>query len=172
MECIRKVKLDVGCGHAPKGDVNVDLLVPESDLRWNQNVSGIPNFVKASAEYLPFKNGSFEEVYCAHLLEHFDDPNLAIQELFRVSNFVILITVPFALFSISDFFLHLGRKWGVRRQWMKHHHKKYYWAHPFPFGTSRLVFINLKEALMYQQKAYGSKIVVPLPFETETLVFK
>lgn len=166
------MKLDVGCGHAPKGDVNVDLLVPESDLRWNQDVSGIPNFVKASAEYLPFKNGSFEEVYCAHLLEHFDDPNPTIQELFRVSNRKLTLVVPFALFSVSDFFLHLGKQFLVRKAWMKHHHKKYYWFHPFKFGTTRMVFVNLKEALMYQQKAYGSHIKIPIPFETSTLVEK
>jgi len=150
----------------------VDLLVPESDLRWNQDVSGIPNFVKATSEYLPFKDGCFEEVYCAHLLEHFDDPNPSIQELFRVSSKVIRIVVPFAFFSISDFFLHLGKKFLVRKAWMQHHHKKYYWTHPFLFGTSRLVFINLKEALLYQEKAYGSKIKIPIPFETETVVYK
>lgn len=166
------MKLDVGCGHAPQGDVNVDLLVRDSDLRWNQDVSDIPNFVKASAEYLPFKTASFEEVYCAHLLEHFDDPNPAIQELFRVSNKLVKIIVPFALFSISDFFLYLGKKFLVRKEWMKRHHKRYYWTRAFPFGTSRLVFINLKEALLYQEKAYGSFFRIPVPFETETLVFK
>jgi ubiquinone/menaquinone biosynthesis C-methylase UbiE len=166
------VKLDVGCGHHPTGDVNVDLLVPESDLRWNQDVSGIPNFVKATSEYLPFKDGCFEEVYCAHLLEHFDDPNPTIKELFRVSSKVVKLTVPFALFSISDFFLYLGKKFLVRKEWMKHHHRKYYWFHPFKFGTTRMVFINLKEALLYQEKAYGSHIKIPIPFETTTEVFK
>jgi hypothetical protein len=80
--------------------------------------------------------------------------------------------VPFAFFSISDFFLYLGKKFLVRREWMKHHHKKYFWAHPFPFGTSRLVFINLKEALLYKEKAYGSLVKIPIPFETQTLYVK
>lgn len=166
------MKLDVGCGHHPTGDVNIDLLVHESDLRWDYNVSGYLNFIKASVEYLPFKDACFEEVYCAHLLEHFDDPQQAIHELFRVSNRIIRIIVPFALFSISDILLHLGKKFLIRREWMKKHHKKYYWTRPFKFGRSCLVFVNLKEAILYHDKAYGSRIKIPIPFETETVIIK
>jgi len=87
-------KLDVGCGHRPTGDVNVDLF-PEPtvhrcvDQRVNDDVAlhvhEIPNFVKADACHLPFRDGAFEGSYSWHLIEHLVDPEAFLREVMRVS---------------------------------------------------------------------------------------
>jgi hypothetical protein len=86
--------LDVGCGHRPQGDVNVDLF-PEAtahrcvDQRVNDDVAlhvhEIPNFVKADACHLPFRDGAFKSSYSWHLIEHLREPETFLQELMRVS---------------------------------------------------------------------------------------
>lgn len=87
--------LDVGCGHRPKGDVNVDLF-PEAtahrcvDQRVNDDVrlevADIPNFVKADGCHLPFRDGAFRNSYSWHLIEHLADPEVFLRELMRVSS--------------------------------------------------------------------------------------
>jgi len=69
-------KLDVGCGHDPKGDINVDLFLNKSE-RYDDtslNVKTIPNFIRAGACHLPFKDKCFVIVICFHVLEHVDNP--------------------------------------------------------------------------------------------------
>lgn len=86
--------LDVGCGHRPQGDVNVDLF-PEptvhrcADQRVNDDVGlhvhEIPNFIKADACHLPFRDNAFKSSYTWHLIEHLVDPEAFLRELMRVS---------------------------------------------------------------------------------------
>jgi len=148
-------------------------MLDSHDLKWDCNPKGFKNFVKAYAEYLPFKDGCFSEVYCSHLLEHLDKPETAIKELLRVSNHKVTIILPFALFQLLDFFLwNSGRKFVEHRRWLKKHHKRNYFGNPLKMGYSRLCFPNLLDALLYKKKAYGSKIKIPIPFETETVILK
>jgi hypothetical protein len=86
--------LDVGCGHRPTGDVNVDLF-PEPtahrcvDQRVNDDVAlhihEIQNFVKADACHLPFRDSAFEGSYSWHLIEHLINPEAFLREVMRVS---------------------------------------------------------------------------------------
>jgi hypothetical protein len=86
--------VDVGCGHRPHGDVNVDLF-PEPtphrcvDQRINDDVAlhvhEIPNFIKADAGHLPFRDNAFKSSYSWHLIEHLVDPEAFLRELMRVS---------------------------------------------------------------------------------------
>jgi hypothetical protein len=95
--------LDVGCGHRPRGDVNVDLF-PEAtahrvvDQRVNDDVPlkvhEIPNFVRAHACHLPFRDGAFEGSYSWHLIEHVQDPNLFLSEILRVSAEKVEVRCP------------------------------------------------------------------------------
>jgi SAM-dependent methyltransferase len=95
--------LDVGCGHQPKGDVNVDLH-PEptahraADQRVCNDVKldlkNTPNFVKADALHLPFPNACFDSVQSNHFLEHAPDPEVALSEMLRVSARWVEIHVP------------------------------------------------------------------------------
>lgn len=43
-----------------------------------------PEFVLSSVESLPFKDKSFQFVWCAQILEHVDNPEVACKELMRV----------------------------------------------------------------------------------------
>jgi ubiquinone/menaquinone biosynthesis C-methylase UbiE len=53
----------------------------------------IPNFVRANAESLPFKDKEFDTAILCEILEHVENPIKALQEAKRVANKVI-ITVP------------------------------------------------------------------------------
>jgi ubiquinone/menaquinone biosynthesis C-methylase UbiE len=79
------MKLDVGCGADPHGDVNVDV---------TRNVAS--NFIRASGEYLPFLADTFTNVFCFHVIEHVNRPTQLLRELRRVcvNNGEIKITCP------------------------------------------------------------------------------
>jgi len=53
----------------------------------------VENFVKADAQDLPFKDKEFDVAILGEVLEHIEDPQLAIREAIRMANRVI-ITVP------------------------------------------------------------------------------
>jgi ubiquinone/menaquinone biosynthesis C-methylase UbiE len=89
------MKLDVGCGNAPTGDVNIDLPVSElhrGGVRLAAN--RVPNFVYASTYALPFRDNSFDEVLSVHLLEHLETPLKALKEMVRVSRNLVMVVVP------------------------------------------------------------------------------
>jgi predicted SAM-dependent methyltransferase len=70
-----KVKIDIGCGkNKIDGFVGVDI-----------NAENNPDIV-ASAFNLPFKDNSVDEVYSAHLVEHFDpqEAQKFFDEVYRV----------------------------------------------------------------------------------------
>jgi hypothetical protein len=95
--------LDVGCGHRPQGDVNIDLFTkPTAHRSADQrvcddatlNVADIPNFVQADCFNLPFWNGTFESVVSWHLIEHVANPEGLLRELMRVSARRIEVRCP------------------------------------------------------------------------------
>jgi len=108
--------LDVGCGHSPKGDVNVDLFIEATSHRsYDQSkcddvrldVKKIPNFVRADAQFLPFRDNSFEEVSSNHVIEHVDAPLRMLKEMLRVSNNSIVIRCPHRFSSHKKKTLHI-----------------------------------------------------------------
>lgn len=103
LEPFKPKLLDVGCGHRPRGDVNVDLFVEATphrcvDQRVNDDVrldvDGMENFVRADALHLPFKDGAVNKSYSWHLIEHLADPLLFLGELMRVSAEQIEVRCP------------------------------------------------------------------------------
>ena len=89
------MRLDVGCGNVPTGDVNIDLLDSERHRNGRKLVpKRIPNFIWASVYALPFRNSSFDEVVSFHLLEHLEVPFAALREMTRVSKSIVTIVVP------------------------------------------------------------------------------
>ena len=92
------MKLDIGCGALPKGDVNVDLYVgrtPHSEEKWTIEPQTIPNFVRCDANYLPFRDKAFSECVISHVLEHDGvRPIKVIKETLRVTKGDIEIRVP------------------------------------------------------------------------------
>lgn len=96
------IKLDIGCGHSPSGDVNVDLYVKPTHHRSADqgeckdsrlNVKNIPNFVRADACNLPLRDDLFDEVSSSHTIEHVRQPYLMVKEMVRVAKFNSTITV-------------------------------------------------------------------------------
>lgn len=90
------LKLDVGCGGEPKGDVNLDLFLFEDSPHTSQRIEPreIPNFILGDATALPIRDKTFDEVYCFHVLEHLFHPIACIEEMKRVSRSNVTIKVP------------------------------------------------------------------------------
>lgn len=82
-----KQKLNVGCGKCPlKGYVNLDKhALPKVDVVHDLEVYP-----------WPFKNNTFDEVYCDNVLEHLSDIINPIEELWRISKpgARIIVKVP------------------------------------------------------------------------------
>ena len=76
------MRLDVGSNCAYSADVNVDI------------DRSLPVDVVADLQHLPFKDGAFDVVTCFHTIEHVPDPQLALDELVRVSRKVVHVKVP------------------------------------------------------------------------------
>jgi len=92
--------LDVGCGDNPHGSVNCDLNVGQT-LEGGDQKRGIvivpkqiPNFVKCSGLQLPFRDRSFEEAVCSHVIEHTTDPTQLLKELIRVARRKVTVRCP------------------------------------------------------------------------------
>ena len=162
--------LDVGCGASAIGDVNCDLLVPESDLKLVPMKSwrAPENFVRADVRYLPFRSRSFDLVHCSHVLEHLEDPLEALRELKRVSSSRVAVILPFALFSVFDVFW-CGRGFGAHVKWLRKHHKHFFLMDPLKTGSFKLMFPSLAAALR-KEKRFTGILRVPMPFQTLTVI--
>ncbi|MGA3058974.1 MAG: class I SAM-dependent methyltransferase [Candidatus Bathyarchaeia archaeon] len=90
------MKLDVGCGSNPSGDVNIDFL----SFGWNShegkfmNPRLVSNFVVADAVFLPFRDGCFDVAFSSHVIEHVKDPYRMLSELLRVSKKEVVVRCP------------------------------------------------------------------------------
>lgn len=79
--------LDAGCGARPLRQATVlcDLFPKKTHHRSGKPLKTLGKpFVCADISYLPFKSKIFVFVYCSNVLEHINNPNLALQELKRV----------------------------------------------------------------------------------------
>jgi len=65
------------------------------------DVYQVENFVRSNAEDLPFKDREFDIAVFAEILEHVDNPEIALLEAKRVSK-KLIISVPFEHFWGSD----------------------------------------------------------------------
>ena len=165
--------LDVGCGASAIGDVNCDLLIPESDLRLVPLILDArhfqkKNFVRADVRFLPFRSRSFDLVHCSHVLEHLEDPLEALRELKRVSSSRVAVILPFALFSVFDVFW-CGRGFGAHVKWLRKHHKHFFLMDPLKTGSFKLMFPSLAAALR-KEKSFRGLLRIPIPFQTYTLL--
>jgi ubiquinone/menaquinone biosynthesis C-methylase UbiE len=101
-----KLKLDkvtnlliVGCGNGHEAIAFSEVLnckVVGLDLNAKPLKSNNLEIIKADATSLPFDDGSFDFVYCAHVLEHVSDPPKVVEEIYRVlkNKGGIFIAVP------------------------------------------------------------------------------
>ena len=159
------MRLDVGCGDRPSGDVNCDLDVGKSPHRGGNrslNPKLVPNFVICSCNNLPFKDGSFTELFCSHVLEHKGvKPFQAIAEFKRVTHGDITIVVPHR-FS--------REKWFPYRQFAMH--DKYFSLDSMNKLLIRAGFSNPHDALQVKWKCFPNELLclVRLPWEIRVCI--
>ncbi len=109
------MRLDVGCGEYPRGDINVDRyrFVQAKDRTHVPTKAD----VVADAHYLPFREGAFEEVFSGHTIEHLDHPDRFLGECERVSSNRVTIVAPSRWqpgHSLNPF-----EKWTLKRRWFE-----------------------------------------------------
>ncbi|MEX2738972.1 MAG: methyltransferase domain-containing protein [Candidatus Wukongarchaeota archaeon] len=89
------MRLDVGCGANPHGDVNVDAFpLDRTQCAEAWMPKKVRNFVLADAHFLPFREKVFDSVRCDHVLEHLYSPILALKEMRRVCKGNVVLRVP------------------------------------------------------------------------------
>ncbi len=102
VEAIRpESTLDVGCGEGfvlralgeAAGRVYACDLSPTAVEACRAAVPGVEAQV-ASATDLPYDDDAFDVVICLEVLEHLDDPSVAVRELARVSRGHLVLSVP------------------------------------------------------------------------------
>jgi len=109
------MKLDIGCGKRPKGDVNTDLFIEETFHRaYKGNITKrVKNLICCDAQHLPFKNNTFETVIADHVIEHVENPFLMLKEMVRVTSHKIEILTPHRFFAKDN----PSHKHGFTRTW-------------------------------------------------------
>ena len=82
------MKLEIGVGFRECGQYSFRPRVTDSDVVYLDikppEVKVDNPWIVADAQYLPFRDGVFEEVYASHLIEHLSDPALFLKECYRV----------------------------------------------------------------------------------------
>jgi SAM-dependent methyltransferase len=78
--------LDIGSGSDPfpRATLLVDRFIEPTIHRYGSVVRNGKPLILADIHQLPFPDKSFDFVYCAHLLEHVDDPVKACAEIMRI----------------------------------------------------------------------------------------
>ena len=134
--------LDVGCGHKARGDVNVDLHVEptahrcadqrkNTDVRLNVGSSKspkrpcVPNFVRADACHLPFRDKSVQKAFSSHVIEHLPDPLSFLCELCRVATGEIEVHCPNGEFKTCRDELRPLHLWDFSFDWFREHLKAF-----------------------------------------------
>jgi len=108
------MKLDVGCGIMPFGNVNVDLFHKDfaDEMYFKRDLRSIPNFIMADGSYLPLRSEIFNEVYSKGVIEHTSRPQLFLMEMIRTSKYKVNLICPHRFYK--DFKFHItyfNRKW-------------------------------------------------------------
>lgn len=119
--------LEVGCGEGfaisslrgllSDGLWQGDVRFLGLDTRWDaldfaRERSGQGHFSLGDAYHLPFGAGSFPLVLCLEVLEHLEDPWIALEEIKRVSGGDVIVSVPNQpWFSLANFLR--GKNWPI-----------------------------------------------------------
>jgi SAM-dependent methyltransferase len=103
--------LDVGCGegfvtrHLQREFKNIDLTaldLKKRRIKITKHLSPHLKAVEGNIYNLPFRNRSFDIVLANEVLEHLDRPKKALEQIKRVSNSYIIVSVPHQPFFSID----------------------------------------------------------------------
>jgi len=93
--------LEVGCGEGTISQMLVQrwrlvaaLDLPDAGLRTEWRNRPGPGYLHADGHRLPFRDGEFEVVVAAEVLEHLPDPEQGLAEMARVSSGSLVLSVP------------------------------------------------------------------------------
>jgi len=118
-----KSLLDVGCYTA-----ELKKHLPRNIKYIGIDIDGFPDmFINLDEiDELPFEDNSFDTVVCADVLEHLNNIHLIFDELCRITEKHLIITLPNAYASIPEFIK--GKKYTTNHEKRKKHGKysKYY----------------------------------------------
>lgn len=85
----KELVVDIGSGDKPfwRADVFFDntMLSDNQRITGTGAVTSLGLFVNGTLPHTPFQDKAFDFSFCAHLLEHVEDPDMAIKELMRIS---------------------------------------------------------------------------------------
>lgn len=112
---------------------------------------------EASIYKLPYKKDSFDIVLCTEVLEHLEDPQKAVEEMFRVSKKYVLVSVPNEPIFMGSNFLR-GKNWSRLGNDIEHIN---HWTF---FGIENFVKKNAGVKVKVVSKKY--------PFPWTMLLFK
>lgn len=108
--------LDIGSGGEPFEFANflMDRYPGVTQHRYNPLKTNNLPFLVGDIEFLPYKNKTFDFVYCAHVLEHVENPDKALLEILRVGKSGY-IEVPTKMSDIAFNFARLKHfhKWHI-----------------------------------------------------------
>ena len=90
--------LDVGCGQKPYASIFEPYIASYTGLEHPDTIHGrehVDTWGEATA--MPFPDESFDSVVSFSVLEHLEEPDVAIREMYRVlrSSGTVLLQVPF-----------------------------------------------------------------------------
>jgi len=113
---LEKVRLNLGCGNDYReGWVNLDLFSPKCDIR--HDLSKFP---------YPFKDGSVDEIYASHIIEHLPDTFRVMEEFWRIMAPKGKLTVKVPHFSSSAAWTNLQHKRAYGINSMAHFDEQYW----------------------------------------------
>jgi len=101
-----KPLLNAGCG-ALKPIGGFPKAIRESDVNLDVEPQEVPRFIQGSVEQIPYPDKYFGAVFCCHVLEHIDNLDQGLAELYRVADYVYII-VPSSIWPST--WLHTGHK--------------------------------------------------------------
>lgn len=118
-----KTLLDIGCGNGlytirfaegARRTIGLDIAdEPLNEARRNRaQLKGGAEFVRASAESLPFSDGTFEVVLAIEVLDHIENQDSILKEANRILNDsgYLVVYVPNKLYPFETHGLKLGRR--------------------------------------------------------------
>jgi len=148
------MKLDVGSGDRPAGDVNCDIFKDRTPhIRFRDNrVIRADNFIICDGQHLPFRNATFSETYSSHTIEHVDNPWLLLKEMLRVTNGTVIVKCPHRFSKNAKFkpyhLNYFNSRWFKRV--LKRFQVKVDSTYYYPFGY--LTFMRLPDELIIEIK--------------------
>ena len=106
--------IDIGSGGDPFPYAThlVDRFLEPTEHRHGPLVKRDKPLIAADVHHLPFRDKAFDFVYCAHILEHVDDPITACAEIMRIGKRGYLETPTMAEDMLFAFTQHI-HKWHV-----------------------------------------------------------